>query len=270
MDRAKTAPMAIRPSLHGTYRADGTATFTTATELSLPLINSYSFENTNGSNHELVTAVQSAKIERKKTESELQLLASRISLLRTEEQKALQKITETKARAKELLEIKKQKEELTQLKLSKLVGKEVLVKNAQQKAAIERENRHRKLLISKKLHNDNKKATVDELRHTSKQIEEQLEYQRQVVDQDRRQKAEDIRKNRENLRLIREKEKIEREKKIRLEYVSKLEDENKKRQEAHNLIELLENEERELINRLKRTNELQKTAYNILKNSLEK
>ncbi len=268
MERAQTAPMQSRPNLHGTYRADGTATFTTATELSLPLIGSGSLNSTN--NHELVTAVQSAKVERKKTETELQLLASRISLLRTEEQKALQKITETKARAKELLEIKKQKEELTQLKLSKLAGKEVLIKSAQQKAAIERENRHRKLLISKKLHNDNKKATVEELKHTSKQIEEQLEYQRQVIDQDRRQKAEDIRKSRENLKLMKEKEKTERDKKIRSEYVSKLEEENKKRQEAYNLIELLENEERELITRLKRTNELQKTAYNILKNSLEK
>ena len=270
MERAQTAPTQSRANLHGTYRADGTATFTTATELSLPLIGSGLFNSTNGSNHELVSAVQSAKVERKKTESELQLLASRISLLRTEEQKALQKITETKVRAKELLEIKTQKEELTQLKLSKLAGKEVLIKSAQQKAAIERENRHRKLLISKKLHNDNKKATVEELRHTSKQIEEQLEYQRHAIDQDRRQKAEDIRKSRDNVKLMKEKEKTEREKKIRSEYVSKLEEENKKRREAHNLIELLENEERELINRLKRTNELQKTAYNILKNSLEK
>ena len=44
------------------------------------------------------------KQDRKKAESDLQLLANRIALLKTEEQKALHKITDTKARATEILQ----------------------------------------------------------------------------------------------------------------------------------------------------------------------
>ena len=44
------------------------------------------------------------KLTRKRAESDLQLLANRIALLKIEEQKAQQKVLETKARANEILE----------------------------------------------------------------------------------------------------------------------------------------------------------------------
>ncbi len=45
------------------------------------------------------------KVHRKRAESDLQLLANRIALLRVEEQKAINKFHETKARAEEILEL---------------------------------------------------------------------------------------------------------------------------------------------------------------------
>ncbi len=48
--------------------------------------------------------VLDAKISRKRAESDLQLLANRIALLKLEEQKALSKVNETKTRAQEILE----------------------------------------------------------------------------------------------------------------------------------------------------------------------
>ncbi len=45
-----------------------------------------------------------SKLHRKRAESDLQLLANRIALLKVEEQKALQKVQETKLRAEEILE----------------------------------------------------------------------------------------------------------------------------------------------------------------------
>ncbi len=45
-----------------------------------------------------------AKKNRKRTEADLQLLANRIQLLKNEELKALNKISETKSRAKEIQE----------------------------------------------------------------------------------------------------------------------------------------------------------------------
>ena len=50
------------------------------------------------------SAMLEAKDHRKRAESDLQLLANRLALLRLEEQKAMEKITETKIRAKEIVE----------------------------------------------------------------------------------------------------------------------------------------------------------------------
>lgn len=51
-----------------------------------------------------------AKLGRKRAEADMQLLANRIALLRLEEKKALGKVSETKERAQEILEIKKRNE----------------------------------------------------------------------------------------------------------------------------------------------------------------
>jgi uncharacterized protein with WD repeat len=45
-----------------------------------------------------------AKLTRKRAESDMQLLSNRIALLRMEEQKALQKVSETQLRTNELAE----------------------------------------------------------------------------------------------------------------------------------------------------------------------
>jgi hypothetical protein len=45
-----------------------------------------------------------AKEGRKRAENDLQLVANRIALLRAEEQRALEKVAETKARAREIAE----------------------------------------------------------------------------------------------------------------------------------------------------------------------
>jgi hypothetical protein len=50
------------------------------------------------------TPLLETKYNRKRAETDLQLLANRIALLKLEEQKALQKVHETKSRAEEILE----------------------------------------------------------------------------------------------------------------------------------------------------------------------
>jgi hypothetical protein len=51
-----------------------------------------------------VSPVLESKFSRKRAETDLQLLANRIALLKLEEQKALQKVQDTKVRAEEILE----------------------------------------------------------------------------------------------------------------------------------------------------------------------
>ena len=50
------------------------------------------------------SAMLDTKNNRKRAEADLQLLANRIALLRAEEQKAMSKISETKTRAKEIIQ----------------------------------------------------------------------------------------------------------------------------------------------------------------------
>jgi len=55
-------------------------------------------------NNESAQSILESKNNRKRAEADLQLLSNRIALLRLEESKSLQKVQETKNRAKEILE----------------------------------------------------------------------------------------------------------------------------------------------------------------------
>jgi carbonic anhydrase len=61
----------------------------------------------------------------------------------------------------------------------------------------------------------------------------------------------------EQIRIQKEQEKELRELQRRQAHSKKLEEENRKRKEAEEMIKLLENEERELVNRLRRTQAMQ-------------
>ena len=91
------------------------------------------------------------KVNRKRAEVDLQLLANRIALLRAEEQRALQKVSETKDRAKEILEIKRKKEQHENEKQAKNISREMAIKEAQQRTIMEREARKKRIASSKKV-----------------------------------------------------------------------------------------------------------------------
>ena len=68
---------------------------------------SHTFHTTDGwdgSSSVNASAMIDAKEQRKRAENDLQLIANRIALLRFEEQRSLEKMSETKARAMEILE----------------------------------------------------------------------------------------------------------------------------------------------------------------------
>lgn len=64
-------------------------------------------------------------------------------------------------------------------------------------------------------------------------------------------------------------ERARKEEEAKLLYQRKQEEENRKTLEAERMIAQLEREERELIERLKKTQELQQAAYNELQECLE-
>lgn len=217
----------------------------------------------------LVSIMVEEKLNRKKAEKDLQALASRITLLRTEEQKALSKISETRARAQEILSMKKRKEDIVQKQLGKSMVRELHVKTAQERAQKEREARQSKLASSKKVFHDSKKAVVEQQKELAQRLHEQINNSRLHIDEEKRLKVDEERLKREQARLKREKERQEREAKIQAEYQSKIAEEARRRKEAESLIDLLEKEERDLIVRLKRTQELQNSALSVLAKSIE-
>ena len=75
------------------------------------------------STNSAANAMLDVKNNRKRAEADLQLLANRIALLRTEEAKAMVKISETKTRAKEILAFKKRNEDELQGRMSSNVVK---------------------------------------------------------------------------------------------------------------------------------------------------
>ena len=70
------------------------------------------------SNDQLVAAMLRAKNERRRAESDVQLLANRLAHLRAEEEKARKKIEETKKRAGEILEMKERNAAIAKRKAS--------------------------------------------------------------------------------------------------------------------------------------------------------
>lgn len=208
------------------------------------------------------------KIQRKKTENNLQLLANRIALLRTEEKKMLTKVHETKSRAKEVITQKKRNEDSEQQRLSQNMVKVMRTKELQEKANIEKINNMNRLKLSKKLNEDSKKAICDEKKVLSKKMEQAIIHNKVNTEVEKRIKAEEERKRKDQIRMQRERERIEKEKQAQEEYYKRVEEEARKRKEAENLIAVLEREEKELIERIRKTQKLQHDAYGVLKKSL--
>ena len=111
----------------------------------------------NKSMDSISSAMLDLKNNRRRAEGDLQLLANRISLLRTEESKALGKIAETKARAKEIVAFKKRNESDLQERVSSNVVKDMEVKAIQSKVSKDKRKNEVSLAFSRKnLHEDRK------------------------------------------------------------------------------------------------------------------
>ncbi len=70
------------------------------------------------------------------------------------------------------------------------------------------------------------------------------------------------------MKLKKENEKKQKELEAKREYTKRMEEENIKTKEAEDLIAMLEKEELELIQRLKKTQEIQEMAYKSLQQSI--
>lgn len=139
-------------------------------------------------------AMIEAKLSRKRAEGDLQLLMNRISLLHTEEHKALNKITETKTRAQEIREMKKRNEDLVQEHFSVILGKEIAVKECKERALSDREMTQKKLRESRKMVEDMNRLKAAEKKVESKKFDEFAQNVRMQTELEKKKKAEDVKR----------------------------------------------------------------------------
>mmetsp|Transcript_29980 Transcript_29980/g.53187 ORF Transcript_29980/g.53187 Transcript_29980/m.53187 type:complete len:260 (-) Transcript_29980:526-1305(-) len=222
-------------------------------------------DGTTGLDH---NSLMNAKQMRKRAEEDARLLANRIALLKQEEAKAWKKIEETRKRAKEIMESRarhletlKKKEEEREAKEEekKLRVMQIRMQKQQQLQAKEYS------FLSQKEKLSLEAGTVREAKRRYKeQIDtQQTEHQKQNSQikhsiKSKKREAEDRRKQEAELRAFRAKQELER----------KIEEENKARLDREKLVERMEQEEMELIQRLQNTQLLQRSAYEDLELAL--
>lgn len=143
------------------------------------------------------------------------------------------------------------------MKLRRNLAREQQIRAIQAKAAQEREERRMKISQSQKMIYDSRRAWAEQRKEESKKLGEFAENGRVYTEYEKRKKAEEEKRRKEQIRLQREQERIEKENEIRRKHLEKLEEEARKRREAEEMIRLLENEEKDLINRLRRTQQMQ-------------
>ena len=119
---------------------------------------------------------------------------NRISLLHTEEHKALTKITETKTRAQEIREMKKRNEDLVQEHFSVILGKEIAVKDAKERALSDREMTQKKLRESRKMVEDMNRLKAVEKKQETKKFDEFAQNVRMQTELEKKKKAEEVKR----------------------------------------------------------------------------
>jgi len=220
------------------------------------------------SNDQLVAAMLRAKNERRRAESDVQLLANRLAHLRAEEEKARKKIEETKKRAGEILEMKERNAAIAKRKAEERNTRKAIVNREQQRVAMRRQKLRDERTVK------GSKSNASKLDYVKQQREEKLARK----EQGKRLKAAEIAKarlvkekirNREiAMRRKRQQEEKERRAKQAAEYRRRLKEERSKQQVADEEISTMEEEEMKLIERLRATQDLQRQAYATLEAAL--
>jgi hypothetical protein len=198
---------------------------------------------------------------RKAAERDAKLLLNRINLLRNEEMKALKNIEITRAKAKNLANIK-------QDAIRRYSDKQRADDFRAERTSVghERNNYMREVskatraYIRKQVEENNARKAYETRMELQRRIEEKLDEERAERDRILR-RTEAIKQERIEAKKRIEAERIERLKSFRAEYENRLALERQKKQESDALIARLEKEELELIDRLRRAQDLQTRVY---------
>jgi hypothetical protein len=125
------------------------------------------------------------------------------------------------------------------------------------KAQAEKEERLKKLLTSKQNVMESKRSLVDEVREEKRRLNAVVNQGRSAAEQQKYERAQEVREKKRRMLEEKERQRQEREDMALKLYKQKMEIENKRKKEAELLMTRLENEEKALISRLRKTQDLQ-------------
>jgi len=205
---------------------------------------------------------------RKQIESDAQLLANRIALLKQEELKSWKKIEETKKKAKEVYMLKKKNEERMAEKQRIMDKKNANIANAQQGSVeFRRQKEKEKEDMLSNIYNSKHKTFMNQKKQSQKNDLKKKNFENKVIETNQA-KSMKI-KEQESLVLLKKKE-MEAEKLLqnRLNYEKKCSEEEGLKRKKEQEVLAMEKLEMELIKRLQHTQSLQKAAYEELESAL--
>jgi hypothetical protein len=214
------------------------------------------------------TRLLEAKLHRRRAEEDAQLLANRISLLKQEEAKAWKKIEETRARAKEIMEIKVRNLESQRRKEEQRKAREdEEYQRSMHNRMTKEQDRQFKQLTREQL-KAKLRADVEALKESKRDNARQIEANRREDLMKMTNIKQHIRTAQQESEEKRRRDDDEKRARARAHYEERLGNENRIREQKEAEILALEQEEMELIAKLQNTQVLQKNVFEDLEAAL--
>jgi len=209
-----------------------------------------------------------AKEARKRTELDAQLLANRIALLKQEEEKAWKKIEETRKRASEIMELRKQNEQKFNAKEDMYRAKWESIRNAQAQNAMSREQAKASRDETRRGLLEQKHQNAQNTKQQSQQILIQKKAREEADHEANRQRSNYLKQRKEEAKRRLEEEHQAQMEKLRDDCEARTAQEDLLRARTEALVAKMEKEEMELIQRLQNTQTVQRNAYEELEVAL--
>jgi len=210
----------------------------------------------------------SAKEARKRAELDAQLLANRIALLKQEEEKAWKKIEETRKRASEIMELRKQNENKFAAKENFYKAKWESIKQAQAQNAMMRDKARALRDQTRQGLMEQKHANARNTKEQSQQFLLQKKEREQAEKQANAERSAYLKARKEDAKRRLEEDRLAQLEKFREDYESRTAQEELLRARTDALVAKMEKEEMELIQRLQNTQTVQRSAYEELEAAL--
>lgn len=205
---------------------------------------------------------------RKRAESDVQLLANRLQHLKYEEERAKAKITETKARTQQVLALQSRNSKIQNSKLTNSLETNVHMDHERIRLKAVRARSAKQIADSRGMVFNQKRKQAMAQREHLKKLSDFKEKQRSALEDRNKKMTNEVRRQEEALRAKREKERQEHQLRLQQEYARRLQEEAHRQQQADDLVRRMEEEEREIIERLESTQNAQRVAYQELQATL--